>query len=714
MLSLAAVAVRVLYVQNAFGPRLLKTAKNVEQATGVLLAPRGALLDTNGQRLAYDVPAFMLDIDTRLFSDKQTLADALAPSMGVSVQTLIRVLSNPAAWVRWPVPVLEPVKEKILNALQTVKDDKGQFAVQDVTFTPTEQRFYPNGKFAANVFGYLNYANIGQGGLEQEYDSVLQGVNGSYSYTRDGEGFPLMSTIKVTQPVKPGDDLRLTLDQTVQGFVEHEMDDLVKQYHPEHAAIIVTNPKTGAILGMTSRPTFDPNQPGKASAQALSTNWAVNSRFEPGSTFKVMVLAAALATHSIKLNDTFMSGHTYVLGHRINDWNYVGWGRINFQQALEQSSNVGFATIALHLGWPNLMHYMKVFGFLDKTGVDLPNEVTSQVFPPSEQHQIQLATSGFGQGIAVTPMQQMAAIGAIANGGRLMKPYVVQQVIDSATGRVIRNVQPTVVNPQVVPSDVVRTVNQTMILDISKGIDGKGYLPGYDVGGKTGTAQVVNPKTGQYYQNRFIVSFIGYAPGWDPQFEVFVTLYWPKTSAGNQWGSTIATPAARQILQECLQYYRVAPTTAGVSAAATTVANVAVSKKAQYVQTPRLVGKTTVSATGLLQHMGLKASAIGAAGTIQSQWPQSGVEVPAGSTVYVWAADHKGAPLVMPDLTGTSMRTAGDILAAMGLQLMPQGTGYVTAQSVKAGQMVVAGSSVNVTLRPHADVADVAQIAPGK
>jgi len=693
--SLGLVAVRLQFVQQVFGPKLLASADQVQQNTVISLAPRGALLDSTGHLLAYDVPAFMFDVKTDAFSDLPQLADQLSPMLGVPASKILPVLQSGSTWVQWPTPILEPAKEQIQTFMNQASNQQPSHS-QDVTFTVTEQRFYPYGNFAANTLGYVNQQGVGEAGLEAQYNQVMSGKNGQISFVRDGEGFPLQRTLKVIHPALPGEDVQLTIDQTVQGFVENAMNKLVTDYNPEHAAIIVMNPNTGAILGMASRPTFNPNQYWAASSEALSNNYAVNSAFEPGSTFKVMVLAAALATHVITLQDTFESGSIAVAGRVIHDWNWFGWGKITFEKALEYSSNVGFATIALKLGWPALLHYMQGFGYLDKTGIDLPAEASSIMFPPSSQGPVQLATSGFGQGIAVTPLQQMAAVAAIANGGKLMKPYLAKAFLNSATGKVVQTVQPTVMNPQVVPPDVVQQVSHAMVLDVSQGIDAAGYLKGYDVAGKTGTAQAVDPATGQYYNNRYIVSFIGYAPGWDPQIEVFVTVYWPKTKPNNQWGSTVATPTARDILQQCLQYYHIQPN--GATSKALTPATSAV-PATKYVQTPDLSGKTAVQAAALLQSQHLTPGPVGGTGMVRSQWPAAGVEVPVGSTLYFYAPLPLGKDLLMPNLRGASMREAGDILASVGLTMVPSGNGFAVGQSVPAGQLVPPGSHVDVTFQ---------------
>ena len=711
ILLLGVVAMRLQVVQHVFGPGLLAQAKQAETVTAPLLAPRGEILDAQGQPLAYDITAYMMDVEVSQFPDKTQLTDILAKALGTSTSNVASLVDSAKAkeWIQFPNPVTEPQKEAIQNALNTLYSHaqatakaNGQNPLQVtnypayITFTQTEERVYPYGTFAANVIGYVNHQGVGESGLEEEYNKELSGTNGEIQYTVDGAGFPIQSSIKVIKPAKPGENIQTTIDGTIQGFVEQQMDQLVAKYKPQHAAIIVEDPNTGAILGMASRPTYNPNQYWNASAAALNTNWAVQSSFEPGSTFKLITLAAGLATNSIALNQTIMSGHITIGPNTIYDWNMTGWGQITFLKALEMSSNVGFATVALRTGWANMLHYMKAFGYLSKTGIDLPAEATSNVFPPSERGKIELATTGFGQGIAVTPMQQMQGVGAIANGGTLLKPFIVSKITNATTGKVVHRIGRTVVNPQVIPPSVDAQVKEGMVLDVSQGIDSVGALPGYEVAGKTGTAQVVDPETGQYYTDRYITSFIGYAPGWAPKYEVYVTVDWPKAPEDQTWGSTIATPPARNILQDALEYGHIAPR-GNVSLAGSNAK--AYEHQETYVTVPNVVGSSTNIATTTLKAVGLTGEVVTASsGNVTQQWPAAGTKVAKGTKVFVAGPKPSTKLIKMPDLTGATMSEANGILAALGLSMNPTGDGQVVAQSVSPGTMVAAGATIDVTL----------------
>lgn len=699
--ALSTVLWRVYDVQKVYGQQLQKSAKSAIDVSHVLLAPRGTILDAQGNQLAYDVPSFYVDIKASAFkSVASQAAPVLAPLLGTDVNSVTKLLMENYVWIQLPHTVLEPVKNQLETAFSKhvwAPNDKHSTWSTDITFTPTEQREYPYDNFAANTIGYVTNNGIGESGVELEYNKLLTGTSGSIQFQQDPTGAPMPGTVQITKAAKPGDNVQLTIDDTIQGYVEHEMDSLINQYHPQHAAIIVANPQTGAILAMSSRPSFNPNSYWQASPAALSQNWAVSSTFEPGSTFKPFVFSAALATNSINMNQTFKSGQTQVGNNTINDWNYVGWGTLTYQEALEKSSNVGFSKIALALGWPNMNHYLQLFGFLNKTGIDLPNEASSLMFPTSDQHSIQLATTGFGQGIAVTPLQQVAAMGAIANGGKLMKPYITDKITTPA-GKVIEQTQPTVVRQGFIPQSVVNEVNQTLVLDVSgpQGIDTAAKIPGYEVAGKTGTAQIVNPATGQYYSNRFETSFLGYAPANDPKVEVYVTLYWPKTAPNEQWGSTVAIPPAKNIIQDSLEYYHIPPSGTVKSIASDTQGAGAVT----YIQTPNIVGLTQTAAAAKLKSVGLASMFAGVSGAVQRQWPAAGIEVTKGSKMYALLQTGTNGQISVPDLTGLSLRDATNLLAALGLNIHPSGTGFVASQSVSAGGKTTTGASIDVTLAP--------------
>lgn len=701
ILVLGAVLWRVHNVQHVYGSMLKHNEKRAIDVKRTLLAARGTIEDSQGNKMAYDMKAYYLDIQiANLKPYKAAVSKVIAPILGSSSTAVTSILNGSERWYRWKTIVDETTKSKLEQAFAKhtwAPNEKKVNWQDDITFTPTEKRMYPQKTVAAHVLGYVATNGRAVGGIEQEFNQQLSGTNGLLHYKQDAYGILLPGTLSILKKSSPGDNIQLTLNGDIQGYVHNQMKVLVNKFHPKHAAIIVTNPETGAILAMSSSPTFNPSTYWKATSGARSQNWGISASFEPGSTFKPFVLAAALATNSVRLNQTYMSGHTTVDGRTINDWKPQGWGKLTYQQALEVSSNVGFVHIATALGWPNMMRYMNLFGFTKKTGINLPGEGRPQLFPASERHKIELATAGFGQGIAVTPIQQVQAMGAIANGGKLMKPYLVKQ-ITSPTGKVIKKFSPTTVRQNFMSQSALDAVRHTMVLDVSgkDGIDTIAQIKGYQVAGKTGTAQIVNPKTGQYYTNRYNTSFMGFAPANHPKIEVLVTVNDPNTPVSHTWGSTVAGPFAQSILSYCLQYYHVPPTGTVPSLSAASSHS-----STQYVNSPNIVGLSAKTAKKKLSTLGFQTMIVGGSGAITKQFPEPGIHLVKGSKIYaVTKVTQNSGKITVPNLSKLSLRDAMNLADILSLKLKPSGSGYIVQQSISPGTSVKPGTTITVTLKP--------------
>ncbi|MCY0888597.1 MAG: penicillin-binding transpeptidase domain-containing protein [Alicyclobacillaceae bacterium] len=693
--TLCLVGWRILDIQTTLGPSLLKAAAKIQDVHKTILAPRGSILDDTGHPVAYDVPAYVMDIKVSNFRNREALAQNLSAAMKLPVSSIAGLVDENDKWIQWPRPVLATVKE----ALQ--KDYQNTPHINDFTFTTTEERVYPFGRFAAATIGYVGPNGQGVMGVESSYNKVLEGTPGILTYKQDASGFPLPGTMKTIQAAKPGDSVELTINPTIQGFVDEEMNKLDNQVHPAHAALIVMDPYNGAILAMSSRPNFNPNHYWTAPPAALDQNWAVSASFEPGSTFKLVVLSAALAVHAINLNQKYMSGQITIDGRTIHDWNYWGWGRITYRKALEYSSNVGFARIAMATGWHNLMHYLRLFGMTKPTGIDLPDEATSILFPKSDEHakqgELELATTGFGQGIAVTPLQLVDSTSAIANGGTLYRPYVVKAIL-SPDGKVIQRIRPHIRRAHFISPSILKTIRQTMVLDVSQGIDNAAYIKGYDVAGKTGTAQVVNPKTGKFYSSRFLTSFIGFAPEWDPKVVVYCYVDWPKLPVNDTWGSTTATPIARAVLKDIMEYYHIAPH--GSVAKKEEAALMKPPTPTSYVESlPSLVGDSLSTLDYWAKSTGANVIQNGTGQTVVRQWPAPGDSLSTNMPVYVWMS-QPAKTVKMPNLKGLTMGQVLSLLEAYQLTPALHGSGFVATQSVPAGSVVHSGETVSVTLKP--------------
>ncbi|MDP9727706.1 penicillin-binding transpeptidase domain-containing protein [Alicyclobacillus tolerans] len=687
--ALGLVILRIANIQHAMGHELLTAAAKVQDVSKVELAPRGEILDSAGQPIAYDVPAYMMDIKISDFSNKKALAQNLSKILNLPYSQIYPLIAQKYDWIQWNQPILATAKDAIEKLY-----GNGKHAT-DFSFTATEKRFYPFGSFAAATVGYVGPNGQGVMGIEAEENKLLEGTPGKIVYKQDALGFPLPGTVHTLVAPKPGDSVELTINPVIQGFVDHVMKNLNAKLHPEHATMIVMDPWNGQILAMSNQPDFNPNHYWTATSNALDQNWGVSAAFEPGSTFKLFVLTAALATHSINLNQTYMSGKITIDGRTIHDWNYWGWGRISFLKALEYSSNVGFAKIAMRVGWSNLMHYLRLFGLTQPTGIDLPDEGDSILFPPSQEGKIELATTGFGQGIAVTPIQLVDGVSAIANGGTLYRPYVVQKII-SPQGKVIKTIEPHVVRRDIAPASVLATVRHGMILDVSQGIDNAAYIKGYEIAGKTGTAQVVNPKTGKFYSSRFITSFVGFAPGWAPKVVIYCAVDWPKLPVNDTWGSTTATPAVRQVMKDLMNYYGIAPRTA-TSAQTSMLTHPA--QKTVYIQNlPSLIGDSVQEAQKVAHGLAGSLVVNGNGSTILRQWPLAGSSVQASQPIYVWTSTGRTQEK-MPSIRGLTLTPLLQLLHDFGLHPIISGSGFVVGSSIAAGQPVYPGEQVHVSLQ---------------
>jgi len=722
-LALVGVVSRMFYLHTVEGASLSNQATRMWTNDKTIPALRGTIFDRNNVKMAYTAKAYIVYVDPSQMKDaanidhSKMVADLLAPILHVPVDQYSKLenmfSSGIKGWVivaPWGSMIDQDQHDQIV-ALQNKVEKQYTGFVPGIYFDTASKRVYPNGVFASHVLGFVNTLGQGVTGIEEEYQKVLQGHTGSERYLGDIAGNPLPYGQMVSKPVQNGDNLQLTIDSTIQHYVEVALDDAINKYKPYRAAIIVTDPNTGAVLAMGSRPTFDPNHYGDASSSSvLYQNWAVSSTFEPGSTFKIATLTAALDQQKLNLSDKYDSGSMMVDGALVHDWNWDGvhggWGRITYHDAFIHSSNVGFAKIALNLGAPLLYQYIDKFGFNAPTGIDLPGEATSLLFPVATIRPIELATTGYGQGISVTPIQQVAAVGAVANGGRLLRPYVVGEIIDPETGRVISTTKPKV-QGIVASSDTMTKVRQMMEDEINT--DREAYIPGYDVAGKTGTASIPK-KGGGYYdnQNRYITSFIGFAPAKKPAVEIYVTVDTPETDLA--YGSTVAGPLAKQILEQVLPYMHVPidpsqlqSSNGNSASSASAIAGSSSNPKVQYATVPSVVGSSQSEAGNVLKTAGLSPEWVGHGDHIARQWPEAGQTVVNGSRLIAMFGDGQNASgkVVMPDLTGFPMLEATNVMTALGLSMTMTGNGYVSGQSEPAGKQLTPGDTVKLTFSAH-------------
>ncbi len=688
---------RVGYVQSM--DSFLRGKEQRQWLTEESVMPmRGSIYDANGDELAFSTPAYDLDlylpgIQGAGFNKLRAAADGLASITGAQPSFMLKQLSrSQVSWLRmYPYMVHVPLatKERVLALFTHL----GLY--NDINPYKTYKRVYPDGSFAAHVVGFVDQTGAGAAGIELQYNHFLAGTPGQVQFMQDSMGDPLPFRSVVTKPVQNGDSVYLTIDAAIQHYAEEALATIQRRFTPAHAAIIVADPNTGAILAMAALPNFNPGQYWTYPAATLDTNWAISAPFEPGSTFKVVTLTGALASHSIKLNQTYMSGVDYVNGVPIRDWNLWGWGRITYRMAMIYSSNTGFIHIGQAEGVPTLYKYIHLFGMDQPTGIDLPGEGTSLLFNPHNLNPVDFATMTFGQGLAVTPIQQLAEVGAVANGGHLMTPYVVQKVV-APGGRIVYYRRPHIVR-RVAPAAIMNEVTNIMIQDVNQDPALMAYVPGYNVAGKTGTAQIPKPGGG-YMPHKYNLSFVGFVPAHHPALEIFVTVSEPHNTI--QYGNDVASPAAKFVLQKALSYLRIPPHGQALANPATFLAVTA------YTTIPDVQGLSVKSATQLLKRAGLAAAAVDASGTVVREWPQPGTQVASGTQVVIAtsASTSLSGKVRVPNLKGMPMIEAVSVCSLLGLQIDPKGDGYVVQQSISPGREVPLGTILITRFAPISTV----------
>jgi stage V sporulation protein D (sporulation-specific penicillin-binding protein)/penicillin-binding protein 2B len=682
---------RIWYIQSS-DPTLTK-AEREYMAEETIMPRRGTIYDANGNVLAFDRPSYDMDMDAQALrrlpqAELNGLIRDLSHVTHAPQALLRRTIEQPAyVWVRI-YPYLARLTWTQKQRVMTVFRKHG--LLEDVNPYKTYLRVYPDGAFASQVVGFVDQTHQGASGVEYEYNKYLAGKPGTVHFAQDDLGDPIPFDPEVIKPVQNGDAIYLTINSVLQHYAQEALKVVERRFHPKHAAIIIEDPDTGAILTLATLPDYNPNDYWRYPASTLDTDWALAS-FEPGSTFKDVTITGALATHSIRLNQTYMSGVDYVNGVPIHDWNIWGWGRLTYAQAMIYSSNVGFIHIGQAEGVKNFYHYMYLFGMTKKTGIDLPGEEPPIIFPEKNLNAVDFATMTFGQGLSVTPIQQVMAAGAIANGGLLLHPYVVQKIV-APDGKVLLDQKPVVVR-RVASRAIMKEVTNLMVKVVADDPQGTyGTIQGYQVAGKTGTAQIPKPGGG-FIPHLYNLSFLGFAPAQDPKLLIYVTVSEAHNEA--KWGDWVATPAAHFVLKRALHYMRIPPVGGEPN-------QFAADPHTTYVTMPKLTGGTASFALRQLRSLGLAVRTFGTGTTVLRQWPNPGAKLQIGSPVALLESPVT-ALHSMPDLLGLTEPEALSICRTLGLLPNPVGIGYMAEQSVAPGSSVRPGQVINLTFgtSPH-------------
>jgi len=534
---------RLFYLQVIQGSFLASKAEQAHQLVREIDPPRGRIYDRNGKILASNITVYRLYATPQYVEDPESAAQQLSPLIGVPAKEIADKLKQDVPWVSIATRLTTEQKEKI-EALH----------IPGIGFEPQTARAYPNGSLAAQVLGFTNFENVGSYGVEGEYNNYLSGEPGKMIAEQDPAGNWIPVAQRQVIPPKPGADVQLTIDATVQYYAEEVLQKTVKEQKAKGGSIIVMDPYTGEILAMASYPTFNPQEFYNVRNTSVFANPAISSAYEPGSTFKIITMAAGLAagviTPDTRIDD---KGYLNVYGYTIHNWDGRPHPNESMTEVLMNSANVGAAYVSTKLGEDRFYRKVQDFGFGAKTGIDLQGEATGILVLPSSKNwsPINLYTNAYGQGIAVTPIQLITAQAAVANGGLLMRPYVVSKI--ERNGKVIKENRPTVVR-RVLSRQVAETLKSMMKTVVEEGEYQVARIPGYSVGGKTGTASV--PVNGQYDPNVTIASFIGYSPVKHPKFIALIKIDQPK---GSRWGSEVAAPAFKELARKLYTYYNIPP-----------------------------------------------------------------------------------------------------------------------------------------------------------
>ncbi|MET3698082.1 stage V sporulation protein D (sporulation-specific penicillin-binding protein) [Bacillus oleivorans] len=607
---------RLGYVQFFLGDMLTERAQNSWSRNVPFQAERGEILDRNGVVLATNKSAPTVFVIPRQIENPAETAEKLASVLGMSVEKAYKHVTAQAS-----IETINPEGKKISN--EKANEIK-ELNLNGVYIGNDSIRHYPEGSYLSHVLGFAGIDNQGLMGLELYYDEQLSGKRGAVELYLSAKGKKMQGLADEFEPPVDGLDLKLTIDSTVQTIIERELDLAEAKYNPDGIIAIAMNPNNGEILAMSSRPTFDPADFQAVPQEIYNRNLPIWSTYEPGSTFKIITLAAALEEGKVDLEHDYFydSGEIEVAGAHLHCWKGGGHGSQSFLEVVQNSCNPGFVELGMRLGEDTLFQYIRDFGFGSKTGIDLHGEGSGILFREDQVGPVELATTAFGQGVAVTPIQQVAAVSAAVNGGVLYTPYVAKEFIDPETGEVVSRNTPEAKH-RVISEETSEKIRYALESVVAQGTGKNAFVDGYRVGGKTGTAQ--KAQNGRYLENNYIVSFMGFAPADDPQIVVYVAVDNPKGTV--QFGGTVAAPIVGNIMRDALPLLGVEPRKNQIEKERTWL-------DTPIVEVPDLVGLTKSEIIQAPYTLNLEAN--GEGNVVVEQAPRAGVKVKEGSTIRIY------------------------------------------------------------------------------
>ena len=686
-LLFSALGGRLFWLQVIQGRALQRRAQSQWTSESAIRPTRGRILDRNGAVLAQSATAYTASASPRQVMNAARFAALLAPVLDEEAAVIEKKVSDTS---RGGVTLKRQLPRETAQQLKRMKAEHaaaGSDALNGLYLEEESKRYYPMGAFAAQLIGLTTIDGVGQAGLEQSMDRYLSGKAGRVLSQIDGKGRALGYGETEYVPAVHGGSVTLTIDASIQSFAEQAAREAMEVNNARAVRVLAMDPATGEILAMVNKPDYDLNDPPRDDVDTLTRrmrNRALTDAYEPGSTFKVITAASALDAGLVSADEGFYcAGSVVVDGGKIRCWGKPH-GAETFAQALQNSCNPVFVEMGLRLGADKLYRYLDAFGIGRKTGVDIPGEAGGIVISKRAVKRVDIARIGFGQSVAVTPIQLITAVCAAVNGGNLMRPYVIKSVAD-ADGEVVRRGAPKVVGHPISPrtSALMRRLLEDVV---TLGGGKNAYIPGYHVGGKTGTAQVY--VDGVVSRDRHIGSFVGFAPANDPRIAVLLVV--DEADVPVDFGSVTAAPYARQILEKSLAYLGVVPDIRQTPAPQVTV--------------PDVTGRSVEDARRILAGAGLDSVLDGAGVRVLRQLPVAGARMNAGALVMLYmagqAAGAGDAPVTVPDVSGLPVTEANRLLRSYGLELQIEGSGLAVSQSPPAGTQVNPTTRVAVRFQP--------------
>lgn len=669
------------------GINLQALASKRTTKTETIQAKRGTIYSSDGDILAENVSSYKLiayldesrttnENNPQHVVDKEATAKALAPILGIEEETILKYLSKENVYQTEFGSKGKGLTELVKNQIEALN-------LPGLDFIESYKRYYPKGQFASYTIGYAKTSQedentiVGEMGIEKQFDSILKGTDGSITYQKDLKGYQIAGTPVVQTDAVQGKDIYLALNSSIQFFVEQALNNADTAYDFEWFTFTIADAKTGAILATANSPSFDPNIRNITNYLDL----LVSSPYEPGSTMKTYTYMAAMENGVYNGSETYLSGtYTTTDGTKIGDWDRAGWGTITFDRGYAMSSNVAIINIInRHMNSLMLRQYYRKLGFGKQTGIDLPNESTGVI---NFKYETEIFNAGFGQGITTTPIQNIQAMTALTNDGMLLKPYIVEKIVDPETGEVeVENTRKE--KDRVASTETVQKMLQLM----DEAINGTGVpassfaIESGELIGKTGTAQIANENGSGYLTGKsdVITSFSGIYPKSDPQIIIYASVKRPAN--GSQ--KPLST-AVKEVVENISKYY------------GNDDSNTSSIEVIDY-EVPSLVNKKVESVKTTLEAAEIPYQIIGSGDKVIKQTPAKGTTITNKDTIYLITNDQN---LTVPDVTGLSSKVAKDLLEKLGIEVTLDGVGYVTSQSIPKDTKIVDNMKITLTLQP--------------